>query len=391
MILLDKPYVSEYLKETIIRNQFPVLNTEYAKALNLPASLLVNPEEASQLCQEKRLTKLYTSSENSLGWVIQNASNPVLKDSISAFKDKVRFRELLKPLFPDFYFQAVQTEELGSLDTDKIPFPIILKPAIGFFSMGVYLVESKARWEEVLKLVAEELTEIQGLYPEEVMGAGMFILEEVIEGREFAVDAYYDQEGNPVITNILEHLFASGDDVSDRVYFTSAELVREFLQPFSKFLSDVGELTGAKNFPVHLEVRMDDKGNLQPIEINPMRFGGWCTTADLAWHAYGLNAYEYYFQSIKPDWDLLLEGKENKVFALVVLNNSTGYTAEQIQSFDVAALKKRFEKPLEYREINYHEYPVFGFLFTETRSDNMQELEEILTSSLKEYVTLMEG
>lgn len=57
-----------------------------------------------------------------------------------------------------------------------------------------------------------------------------------------------------------------------------------------------------KNFPAHIEIRIDKNGNINPIEVNPLRFGGWCTTGDISWYAYGFNSYEYFLKGKKPDW-----------------------------------------------------------------------------------------
>ena len=84
-----------------------------------------------------------------------------------------------------------------------------------------------------------------------------------------------------MITNILQHLFSSDDDVSDRVYLTGEEMVTDNLDRFTAFLAQVGQLAGWRNFPVHVEVRVDACRPIVPIEFNPLRFGGWCTTADL--------------------------------------------------------------------------------------------------------------
>jgi hypothetical protein len=42
-----------------------------------------------------------------------------------------------------------------------------------------------------------------GIYPEQVLDTRSFLIEEYIEGDEFALDAYFDGDGNPVILNIL--------------------------------------------------------------------------------------------------------------------------------------------------------------------------------------------
>ena len=124
-----------------------------------------------------------------------------------------------------------------------------------------------------------------------------------------------------------------------------------------------------------------------PIEINPMRFGGWCTTADMAAMAYGFNPYLYYFRQQKPDWARILKTRDGLLYSIVVLDNSTGYTANEIADFDYDRLLSTFEKPLELRKIDYTTYPVFGFLFTETKTDHYSEIERILHSDLREFTT----
>ena len=118
-----------------------------------------------------------------------------------------------------------------------------------------------------------------------------------------------------------------------------------------------------------------------------MRFGGWCTTADISFMAFGFNPYQYYFSQKKPDWAEVLRGKEGKLFSLIVLDNSTGINVNDITAFDFDMLLSNFEKPMELRKINYKEHSVFGFLFTETREDNFSELKYILDSNLAEFVS----
>jgi len=49
---------------------------------------------------------------------------------------------------------------------------------------------------------------------------------------------------------------------------------------------------------------------------------------------------------------------------------------------------ERFEKPLDLRRNDWNKYPVFGIMFTETRQTNFEEIEWVLKSDLKEFVTL---
>jgi len=220
-----------------------------------------------------------------------------------------------------------------------------------------------------------------------VLDTSSFIIEQCIIGEEFAVDAYFNSLGEPVILNIMKHTFSSDNDVSDRVYTSSKEIIESNLKEFTEFADRIGNLAGVKNFPVHIELRRDNDGTLLPIEVNPMRFGGWCTTADISFLAYGFNPYLYYYSQKKPNWSALLNGKEGKLFSIIVLDNSTGIDVDKITSFDYEKLLSKFEKPIELRKIDFQKYSVFGFLFTETREDNFIELKNILDSNLNEFIS----
>ena len=152
------------------------------------------------------------------------------------------------------------------------------------------------------------------------------------------------------------------------------------------FLEKMGNAAGINNFAAHVEVRVDDNGRIVPIEVNPMRFGGWCTTPDLAWYAHGFNIYNYFLTQKKPDWDQLLADKDGQVFSVVVLDNSTGTEGKNIQSFDYERLLQNFENPLELRKVDYRSYPLFGFVFVQTHTGRMDELIRILKSDLTEYM-----
>ncbi|MCK5913768.1 MAG: ATP-grasp domain-containing protein, partial [Desulfuromusa sp.] len=109
---------------------------------------------------------------------------------------------------------------------------------------------------------------------------------------------------------------------------------------------------------------------------------------DISFLAYGFNPYLSYYRQEKLDWTQLLQGKEGKLFSIVVLDNSTGVEIGKIKSFAYDQLLKGFKKPLELRKIDFQEYPVFGFLFTETEADNFVELKNILDSDLREFITV---
>lgn len=389
MFFVDKPYVSDFFKKTVRDNNIPVVGTEAAQQLDLyDGTTVISEASAIEMVREIENLPIYTTSENAIGWIAKHLPFSDLPGKIDLFKDKLKFRRLTKSIFPDFYFQGVSLNELKNIQFDQLPLPFIIKPTVGFMSMGVYKVANYKEWIDTIASISAEIDQIKNLYPDSVLDTSSFIIEQCINGEEYAVDAYYNSAGEVVVLSILKHVFSSDTDVSDRVYVTSKEIVEQNLAEFTRYSGEIGHLAGVENFPVHIELRRDSDGTLLPIEVNPMRFGGWCTTADISFSAYGFNPYLYYYNQQKPNWSQLLRGKEGKLFSVVVLDNSTGIEISKIKSFDYDKLLAKFKQPLELRKIDFQQYPVFGFLFTETAADDFVELQNILDSDLREYITI---
>lgn len=389
MFLLDEPYVSDFLAQTIQSNGIPVIDTAAARQfLGQRQVSFVSETAAVEKITAGVAPRLYSNSENAIGWISKNLSGTTIPETIDIFKNKARFRRLIAASFPDFFYKEISLNEMPSLDTTDLPFPFIIKPTTGFFSMAVHKVTTPEEWPAIHEQINNGIEAIQGIYPEEVMNTGSFIIEECIKGDEFAVDAYFNDEGTPVILGIYQHLFASDMDVSDRVYMTSAQIIHDNLSSFTQFLASVGKQADIKNFPVHVELRVTTDGTINPIEVNPMRFGGWCTTADMTATAWNFNPYTAYLNDEKPDWKNITAGKEGLIYSIIVLDNSTGIEGRHISSFNWNSLKERFHNPLAHRPVDYNAYPLFGFLFSETPSDRLDELQYILGSDLREFISL---
>ncbi|NOX47385.1 MAG: ATP-grasp domain-containing protein [Chlorobi bacterium] len=389
MILIDKPYVSDFLIETIKKNNFQIISTTVAREMIQDNSLnWISGEKAKQIIKSNPKTRIYTNSENSISWIEKNLAFSNLPAHIQVFKDKIQFRELIKASYPNYFFQGVKFDELRKLNIAVIRFPIIVKPAVGFFSLAVHKVENRIDWPLVLDKIENEIGKLSDIYPKEVIDVTDFIIEEYIAGEEYAIDCYYDNSGKPIVLNILHHIFSSGDDVSDRVYSTSKEILYRHSGKIQEFLELIGIKVGLKDFPAHVEVRIDNKGKLFPIEVNPLRYGGLCTTGDLTWYAYGFNSYECFLNNIRPDWEQIFNTRGNKKYSIIVLNNNSGIRENDIAGFDYELLLKDFKKPLSLRKVDFRKYLVFGFLFIETRLGNDEELTQILTSDLRKYIMI---
>lgn len=391
MIIIEKPYVSEFLKDTIEKNNIKVVETEFSnEVLSNRKINFIKKSEVVEKFQQNKETLLYTNSENAINWIEENLKFTDIPEKIQIFKNKFALRELLKPVFPDYFFTKVNFDDMEKFDIENCKFPFIIKPAIGFFSIGVNKVNSAKEWPETIKKIRTEIEQTKNLYPLEVIDSKEFIIEELIEGEEYAIDTYIDKTGTPVIVGISHHVFSSGTDFSDRIYNTSKEIINHLMPKMTEFLKILTQKTKITNFPIHIEVREEKNGRIIPIEVNPMRFGGMCTTGDLTYFSYGLNPYMYYLTGKKPNWDEILKDKDEFIYSLILLNNNSKIEPEKIKAFDYDKILSDFQNPLEIRKLDFTEYPVFGFLFTETNKNDTKELDDILHSDLKKYIILKE-
>lgn len=385
MFLLDAPYVSRLLLETVERLEQPVLDIPGARKFTegTGIELIDNIEFAARLAVGQRVL---SNSENALAHIFDCGCYDELVRQIDVCKDKALFRETVAEIHPEYAFKRVGPEELETVDVSHMPLPFVVKPARGFFSLGVHVVNDHAQWPEVVQAIRDEREQMNANYPEAVVNAGEFLIEEGIEGDEYAIDVYYDENGDPVITNILFHHFVSDDDISDRLYYTSTRIIRNWLEPFTEYTAQLGRVCGFRNFPMHLEVRVDEQGHIQPIEANPLRFAGWCV-ADITIHAWGFNPYEYFFENRRPDWPGLLAEHKGEVTVMVIGDVPAGTDKSSITSVDYDGFQSMFSNVLELRRIDYSEYPVFAFAFARMDQDSLQELKQKLTTDFARFLT----
>ena len=385
MIILDNPYVSPLLEDTVAKKSYPVLNNEMARSLSKFDMMNVLSDEAAvDLLKGEKNPQLYSNSENAINWISTHLNFSELPQKIELFKNKGEFRRLLKEIYPDFYFFESGFDSLSTLDTEKIRFPVVLKPCVGFLSMGVYIIRDAEEWSDVIKNLRDDIEKFRGQFPTEVVDASSFIVEELINGEEFAIDAYFDKYGKPVILNIFKHPFSDETDVSDRVYFTSGEIIKSNHDRFENLLSQIGSLAQLRNFPLHMEVRVDGE-RVVPIEINPMRFAGWCVT-DLAYFAYGIDVYEYYFEQKTPDWEKILKEKGSEFYYFTIAEVPVSVDKSMIREVDYDGFLKNISHPLEVRKIDYRRHPIFAIVFAKT--DDYSEMSNILKKDMRDFIII---
>lgn len=381
MFILDEPYVSDLLYNTIQKGNYAVLENEFITKHKPFHKNILDKNEAINYYKDKNM--IYTNSENSINWIANNLFFSDLPKNINAFKNKYLFRQTIQEMYPEFYFKELSIDELIKLDYRSFNKPFVIKPSVGFLSLGVYTIFNQNDWIRAIQCIIGDVKKIENMFSKDVIDATKFLIEERIEGTEYAIDAYVDSDGSPVILNILKHVFSSDLDVSDRLYITSKNIIKQHIKIFHEFLSKITALFKIKNFPMHVELRLN-KNSIIPIEVNPMRFAGWCST-DIAYFAYGINPYTFFMENIKPDWENILKEKGDEIYSIIVLNTPKDFRVNNISGFNYNKLCSQFEKVLELRKVDFHKYPLFGFVFTRTEK-LFAELENILKSDLTEFL-----
>lgn len=382
MIILEKPYVSTPLVEYLEKNNVPVLKNEMSEHLTKQGHRLnlLNDNEFVERYQQTG--KLYAVSENALVWLYAQLPESDLVKKVKIVKDKAQFRRICQKIFSDFFYKEVKMNELRQINPDTLPMPFVLKPSVGFLSVGVYIVRNKEEWKSALDDIERNFAKQCEVFPETVVRSENFILEQFIQGEEYAVDAYYDKDGNPNIINIFHHIFKSETDVSDRLYCMSKNIFESNYEAFNQFLADLNGVLQLRNFPMHVEFRVDkNTGKAIPIEVNPLRFAGMCLN-DLTRHTCNMLPVQAYFEGTHPDYATMWDGIEDDVFSFIVLDKPF----ETDKAIDFDKLKNHFHGVLETRDIQNPAMSIWGFLFMRTDVAHRDELHEILHSDLTEFI-----
>lgn len=308
-------------------------------------------------------------------------------EPINVFKDKVAFRELLKKYYPDFFYRGVPREELREFRFPNQLSTMVIQPSIGIFSLGVRVVGGQQEWSEAVDGVLKELDAIGDSWDQRIISNTRFLVEDYIDGKEFACDGFWNSNGEVVITCIYRHPFANKRDVRHVVYDTSREIMVEMLESTMSLLEKIGSKVSLRRFPFHLEFRQSQDGTLIPLELNPLRYGG-IALADLPEYAFGFNPYELFFTDAAPDWDRLLADESNsQTYAFIVGNIPPHYDADKY-SIDQEHFCSVFgDKLLNYLPSIPEITTVFGvaYIRTESFEDTLAYLDFDFDSFLRPH------
>jgi hypothetical protein len=170
-------------------------------------------------------------------------------------------------------------------------------------------------------------------------------------------------------------------DTSDRLYMTSKVLFDRYEGAFTQFLTNLNNTLHLRNFPMHIEFRYDGRKAV-PIEINPLRFTGFCLN-ELQVFISGQHPMLSYLRGTHVTKEEMWCGKENLTYAFTVLDLPHGC---EDKAFDDAKFSADFPYVIDVRLVPDKTSGVAATVFLRTETANEAAFDRIMSLDMREYM-----
>ena len=358
MIFLNTKYVSPLLQEALVNNEVAIFDLQQQSIIRPSDKPMVGILNAEVAFSAYKAHYPHTQATQ----------------LAELFKNKIAFRKHLATHHSGFFFKELTFKELHTIDASVLSYPLIIKPAVGYSSVGVYRIDDAKNFLQTLNKLEQTML---AATDKDTLHNQYYLLESYISGQEFAVDMYYNDALEPVILNIFTRMFKDAHDMSDRIYYTSKEIMAQYLAPITNYLKELQAVFQIQEpMPLHIELRIDETGHIMPIEVNPLRFAGEGTT-ELGYFAYNVNPYDYFFQNKKPNWPALLEQMDEQIYCFTCAAFETMPAEDELYDINHEQLKTHFSNILEYRHLPKEASSTFAVIFYSC--DSLDMLQPILT------------
>ena len=312
-------------------------------------------------------TKVCITSEYSMATVL-NRLDPTRKKAAIVLKDKLEFRRLLHDIYPDYAFRHIKTEEIPGL---KISKKSVLKPIRGIFGTAVKIVGPGTDFSKLADEIDFELEKNSRVYPDSVLSGGDFLLEDFIEGEEFAVDMFYNSNGEPCIVNIMHHPIPEHESYVHMIYNSSMWAFDAIYDKAKEFFTQLNRILNVTNFAMHSELRLQN-GRIHPVEINSMRFGGM-GLCNLAYYAFNVNSFLCFLNDSEPDWYSIWREHKGRIYTFFIAYNGVAINTDHYRPLP-GKLTERFTSVIREQLFDYRKQLAFGIYFLEETEENIGEL-----------------
>jgi hypothetical protein len=303
--------------------------------------------------------------------VVVSRLDPVRRRAIRALKDKLAFREMLRPIYPDFTFESVATRDLSKvrLDPDRV---YVIKPERGAFGAGVRTIKGDADLSRLQDEIVGEMERNAAVLSETALSSERLVVEQYIEGEEYAADVFFDSEANPVILSTYHHPMPANPAYLHMVYYISTRVWDLVAPQAASFFTALNKRLGVTNLAMHAEFRME-RGRLVPIEINALRFGGM-GLGHMVHHGLGINPYRHFIDGTQPDWARLERDPRALVF-FIAYNGANVDTSTHMP--DWSRLRTRFAEIILEIPFDYQAQLAFGILYAREAEERIPGLLSI--------------
>lgn len=323
--------------------------------------------------------KVIISTETVLDEVLRHLDDQKKNEYISNLKHKVQCRRMLTSIFPDFFFREIPITELSNLQLDRSE-RYFVKPIKGYWGSAAYPIDYNTDLAVLQEEIEKQLMKRTSIFSDKVVAKDRLIVEEYIDGEEYAVDMFFDEKGEPVITNICHHPIPKRPEYLHTVYYTNRIIFNDLYPKFQSFFTQLNKVLQAECIPIHGEFKLH-KGKLTPIELNPLRFGS-DGFADLSYHAFGFNPFLCFAENKSPNWEELWQGREEKVYAFYLGYNGTDLDTTQYRP-DFRNFRRLFSNILADMAMNYQSSLAFAVMYIEENS--LEKIHELLEIEFNEY------
>ncbi len=323
--------------------------------------------------------KVYAPTESALEIILERSEDPVFTNAVNMLKDKYKFRELMSNLYPDFFFAKTTINELENikLDLDK---KYIIKPTKGFFGTAVKELTGETNISEITKEIRNEIKESSRYFPESILSKNELIIEQFVDGEEYAVDMYFNENGKPEILNIYHHPLPERNEYFNVLYYTNKDIFNRFYDRLKAIFVELNQHLNIIDFPIHAEFKLEND-TLIPIEMNPLRYGGF-GLADLAYHAFGFNPFDAFFNNFKPNWKQIWTERNENHFGWILGYNGTDIDVNTHEP-DHETYREYLGNILHYVEIDHKENPAFSIAYVKDNSSI--SLQRLLKTEFNDF------
>ncbi len=328
----------------------------------------VNTELKSIFENNKKIAIISESSIDKILATLQE-DHPKRK-AIELFKDKFAFRKLIKD--ENFKIHKIDFQDIYQL---KIKNKSVLKPLKGCFGTAVKIIDEYTDLQKLQKEIRKELEKNSTVFNENVLTLNEFIVEDFIEGQEYAIDMFYNSDGKPCIVNIYHHPIPKYEQYLHMIYYSSKNTFNEIYPLAKSFFEQLNEKINVTDFPMHCEFKLI--GNkLIPIEINPMRFGGM-GLGNLTYYSFNINPYQYFLENREPNWSDIFQNVDDDLrFVYFIAYNA--FSKDKNTNFpNIQKLKNEFTNIKLEQLFDYQKQLAFGVFCLQENEENLNRLLQI--------------